>query len=166
MQVIKKRLKAFLKGSTRIALLGVGSELCGDDAAGIMVAHRLDHACRKRKSLAVFFGFSAPENLTGPIKKFAPQRLIIVDTANFKALPGEVKIIPIGKTGGVSFSTHRLPLKVIADYLLKTARCKTLVIAIKPKSVSYGAAICAEVKEATSSVFGLIKEVINNEGSR
>jgi hydrogenase 3 maturation protease len=98
MQVIKRRLKAFLKGSTRVALLGVGSELCGDDAAGIMVARRLKSSCRKKSGIAVFFGFSAPENLTGPIKKFAPERLIIVDAASFKSKPGAIKIISSGKT--------------------------------------------------------------------
>jgi hypothetical protein len=96
-----------LKGATRVVLLGVGSDLRGDDAAGMMAAERLSHTPK----LNVLLGGTAPENLTGEIKKLKPSHLLIVDAAEMKAEAGTIRLLTPEEIGGFSFSTHALPLK-------------------------------------------------------
>ena len=43
-------LQKLLKNSHRIAVLGAGSELCGDDAAGMLVAHKLKEIADDQQS--------------------------------------------------------------------------------------------------------------------
>ncbi|MDD2752350.1 MAG: hydrogenase maturation protease, partial [Candidatus Omnitrophica bacterium] len=102
---LEKHLKTRLSKAKRIAVLGVGSELKGDDAAGMLVARQI----KENKNLKVFLGSTAPENITGEIKKFAPHHLLIIDTAMMQEKSGTIKIFPGKAIGGVSFSTHRLP---------------------------------------------------------
>ena len=87
MQSLTTELKNRLKAAKRIAVLGVGSELRGDDVAGMLVAGAVQ---KKSKKIRVFLGATAPENLTGEIIKFKPTHLIIVDTADIKEKPGTI----------------------------------------------------------------------------
>ena len=65
-----KNLKPELKGASKIVVLGVGSELRGDDIAGILAAENLKG--KTSDKLQVLIGGTAPENLTGEIKKLKP----------------------------------------------------------------------------------------------
>ena len=64
-----------LLAAERVAVLGVGSALRGDDAAGILLVRRLRTFCLRTGAtrLAAFAGHSAPENLTGEICRFRPR---------------------------------------------------------------------------------------------
>lgn len=129
-------LKRLLDNAEKIAVLGIGSDLVADDAAGILVAKALEkHQGRKLK---VFLGYSAPENLTGEIIKFKPSHIVIVDSADFKKEAGYTAIIDLKDIGGTSFSTHRLPTKIIADYLVQSCGAKIVIIGIQPKTLDFG----------------------------
>ena len=70
----------------RVVLLGVGAELRGDDAAGVLIAERIESlhlpdVC----ALAVRHGAG---NLTGEIRQLSPSHLII-DTADMGEEPGQ-----------------------------------------------------------------------------
>ena len=163
MESLKKILKTKLKGAKRIAVLGVGSELRGDDVAGDLVARELESGCKykcKSPEARFFFGATAPENLTGEIKKFKPSHLIIIDSAELGSKPGTVKVLAPKDIGGVSFLTHRLPTKIMVDYLQKSLDCKVLVIGIQPKSLDFGKQPSKEVKKSAGLVSAAIKEAL------
>ncbi|MFA4905697.1 MAG: hydrogenase maturation peptidase HycI [Candidatus Margulisiibacteriota bacterium] len=147
-----KALKIKLEGARLIAVLGVGSELRGDDAAGLMVAEKLQN----RPGLGVILGGTAPENFTGEIKKLQPSHLIIVDAAEFGEKPGAVRQIDLNETGGGSFSTHSLPMKILVDYLAGYFTFKAILIGIQPKSLAYSAPVSEEVKAAVEEVASTI----------
>ena len=70
MSGLKTSLKNRLEGAAKIAVLGIGSLLRADDAAGMLVAEEVEKRCGKTKGkpeVKVFFGETAPENLTGEI---------------------------------------------------------------------------------------------------
>lgn len=159
---LKDRLKARLKGASRIAVLGVGSELRGDDSAGMLAAKSLDEWRAKGVSdggLAVFFGGSAPENITGEIKRFAPTHLIIIDALDAAEAPGAVTLIDSREIGGASFSTHRLPLEMVIEYLRNSIGCEIIIIGIKPKGIGLGETVSGEVAEAAEYVSEVIKGI-------
>lgn len=146
---LKTTLKKKLAKAARIVLVGVGSELRGDDAAGLLVAEQLQTPDSR---LITLNGGTAPENLTGEIKRLKPSHLIIVDSADFKAEPGTVKIFEPEMIGGHSFSTHSAPLKMMIDYLLSDLSFVPIVIGIQPKSLDFGAAVSPEVRAAVGTV--------------
>jgi len=160
---LKTALKKRLPDSGRIALLGVGSELRGDDAAGLLVAEYLRKSSAKNiklKNLKVFFGSTAPENLTGEIKKFKPAFLVIVDSADMDRSPGAVKLISLDEIGGISFCTHQLPLKILTDYLVQSIGCEILIIGIQPGKIDFGAPLSKEVKKSARLVSAILNEIL------
>lgn len=146
----KKRLKESLKGSGRIAVLGIGSEFLKDDKVGLVVAELVKEKLKKRRSrrTRVFLGGTAPENLTGQIRKFKPTHVIALDCADFGKKPGSIGIFEPKQDEGISFSTHRLPLAVLADYLEKTASCQMIFVAIQAKCVKFSPDLSACVRRS------------------
>jgi hydrogenase 3 maturation protease len=163
MRNLKATLKKRLRDVRRLALLGVGSELRADDAAGLLVAKRLEERCGVAVSsceVKVFYGATAPENITGEIKKFRPTHLVVVDSADAGERPGAVTLIEPEDEGGVSFSTHRLPVRLVTGYLGKFLECEMIVIGIKPKTLDFFRRPSPEVRTAVRSVSNAIEEAI------
>ncbi len=162
---LKKDLKEKLKGAKRIALLGIGSELRSDDAAGILVAKGLEGIqgrIKDKPEFKVFIGGTAPENVTGEIKKFKPTHLIIIDSAEAGKDPGSIILIDPDQIGGVSFSTHALPPKIMIDYLQDSLRCVIIMLGIQPKTIKFGETVSPAIAAAVKEVVKIIKEAIRN----
>jgi hydrogenase 3 maturation protease len=139
-----------LRQARRIAVVGVGSDLRGDDVAGILVINelRISLARSKRSVIRLFDGGTAPENITGEIIRFKPSHILLVDAAGLGLKPGAVKLLEPAEIGGVIFSTHVLPLKIMADYLKQSLSCRIIVIGIQPGRIDFGAAVSAKIKLA------------------
>jgi hydrogenase 3 maturation protease len=159
-QSLKTGLKNRLNKAKKIAVLGVGSELRGDDSAGVVIARQLENECLKNRSgqdLKVFIGDTAPENLTGEIKRFKPTHLIIIDAAEMNEMAGVVKLIDSDRIAGFSSSTHTLPIKIFTDYLVKSIGCKIIIIGIQPKKIQFNTGISKEVEKSVSHIVSAIK---------
>jgi hydrogenase 3 maturation protease len=130
-------LEGLLEGATRLAVLGVGSELRSDDAAGMLAAERLERAFPRRADFLVAKGGSAPENLTGPIAEFGPSHLVVVDCADLGLAPGSVRTMRVAGLGGLSASTHSLPLRIVVDYLVARCRCEVVMVGIQPGRLDF-----------------------------
>jgi hydrogenase 3 maturation protease len=157
--LLQKSLKNKLKGAKKVALLGVGSELRGDDGCGLWVAEHLEKGVgRKTKQckLKAFIGATAPENLTGEIKKYQPSHLIIVDAADFGKKPGTAQLIQVEKADSFSFCTHNLPIKILTDYLTKSINCEILIIGIQPKTLDFDSAPSKPVAQAAKQIAAMI----------
>lgn len=161
---LKTILKESLNGAERVAVLGVGSELKGDDRAGMMVVEHLQKKCDGSdpcSPLRVFYGATAPENLTGEIKKYRPTHLVIIDSADVSQEPGTIEVISPELVGGISFSTHMMPIKILVDYLYDALKCKIMIIGIQPKTLEYSAALSPEVRTSVRQVASAIDAVVN-----
>jgi hydrogenase 3 maturation protease len=159
MQRLVQELKSRLQKAKKIVILGVGSALRGDDVAGILVAEDLIKSCRCKK-IKVLLGHTAPENLTGQIRHFKPEYLVMVDSAEMGKRPGTAALLDLKKLSGVSFSTHQLPLNILADYIIKDIGCKILVVGIQPARLEFASLPTKEVKKAAKDVSIAIKEAI------
>jgi hydrogenase 3 maturation protease len=160
---LKKKLKSSLDGAKKIAILGVGSELRADDIAGILVAQQLEGSIdqiSKAIDLKVFLGYTAPENLSGEIRKYGPSHILIIDTADIGKMPGEVAVFTPEDSGGISFSTHKLPIKVLAQYLTQSINCRIIILGIQPKTLEFGKDVSKEVSSAVKDVSEAIKEAV------
>jgi hydrogenase 3 maturation protease len=149
---ITRLLRDSLDGTEKLAILGVGSSLKGDDAAGSEIAGRFineySEECSQR--LRVYSCSTAPENYTGAIKEFRPDHVMIIDAANASQEPGSVFLIDPEKISEVSFSTHTLPLKFLIDYIKSETGCNVTVIGIQPLDVTFGAPMSLKVRKAAT----------------
>ena len=138
----------------KIAILGVGSPLKSDDAAGILIAGKIADNFPEEDYplLRIYIGESAPENFTGEIKKFMPDHLLVIDAADLEEEPGSVTFIDMAVIKGVSFCTHMLPLNIMLDYLKLETGTEITILGIQPQNLSYDGKITDSVKVAIDEV--------------
>lgn len=148
-----KHLLNNLPHGRRVAVLGVGNELRGDDAAGVQVARRLasltapggDH-------LLVLEGGAAPEAFTGSLRRFAPQLVLLVDVAGLGAAPGSVDVLSWAETTGLSASTHTMPPSLLGAYLTQSLGCQLALIGIQPQNLGLDEPLSPEVARSVEQV--------------
>jgi hydrogenase 3 maturation protease len=163
-QNLKSLLKKSLENATKVAVLGVGSELRADDVAGMLVAQELQELCKKDggcPQLEVFLGSTAPENLTGEIKKYQPSHLIIIDAADISSDPGVISLIDPKDIAGISFSTHQMPLSLFVDYIQQSFPCQIIILGIQPKVLHVGHPPSKEVEKSVKQMAKDLAELVN-----
>lgn len=158
MPSLKQKLLALLENAARVAVVGIGSELRGDDAAGLLALEHLRKRLkivspakqqrRKKPVVKLFNGGTAPENMTGEIRRFQPGHLVMIDAVELGRRPGTIELIDIKKAENISFLTHKLPVKLMLDYLAGEMTFTTVFIGIQPKSLDFGAPVSKEVSHA------------------
>jgi hydrogenase 3 maturation protease len=122
----------------RIALIGVGNPMRGDDAAGILLARLLRPLANTNDRLFVVCAGTAPENYTGLVRRFKPDCVLFVDAAQLNERPGTIRWIPWRMTTGLSASTHTLPIYLLASYLNIEMGCQVALLGIQPAHLSFG----------------------------
>jgi hydrogenase 3 maturation protease len=150
---MRNYLRNVLRPGQKYAVLGIGSVQRSDDAAGMYFIELLS-GLTKRDDFLLIAGSTAPENFTGVIKDFSPDVLFVVDAAHMGLLPGDVKVLPACDIGGVTFSTHMLPLNVMLEYLQSESSCDLVFIGIQPQSTDYGFSMCDDVKKSVEQLAG------------
>lgn len=154
------QLTSKLGESPRVAIVGIGNTLRNDDAAGILIARELLHReCAADAShLLIVQAGHAPENVTGELRGFAPELILLIDAAEMRDVPGAICWVPIQSIERMSASTHSLPLSMLARYLTLELNCMVALIGIQPKSNGVGETISTEVLQA---VHEIVDEISN-----
>ena len=166
----QKNLQADLKRlqkpdrAPRLAVLGIGHELYGDDAVGVWLAGRLGRQVHASESLLAVEGGSAPENSTGTLRRFGPDLVLMVDAALMDLEPGKTGWLSWKDTTGFSASTHTLPLHLLAAYLTEELNCEVALLGIQPAQTRVGAALSPEVQEAAEDIAKSISEILEISG--
>jgi hydrogenase 3 maturation protease len=163
-------------GGARIAILGVGNELRGDDAAGVLVARALSKTLApdaratlvnrlpgqaRGLPLQVIEAGAAPEAFTGVLRQFEPDLVLFIDAADMSELPGTIEVIDWQATLGLDTSTHTLPLHLVAQYLVAELGCAVSLIGIQPADTSFEAALSPAVRRAVDEIAGDLPALVN-----
>ena len=74
----------------------------------------------------------APENITGELRRFRPEVVILVDAAQMDLPPGSIELILWDSTTGMSAASHMLPLSMLARYLTLEFGCAVHLLGIQP----------------------------------
>ncbi len=132
----------------RLAVVGIGQELRGDDAVGMFLASRLQgEPTRSGRLLAVEAG-PAPENFTGTLRRFRPDLVLLVDAAFMNEPAGTIGWLSWQDAAGFSASTHTLPLHLLAEYLTAELGCEVALLGIQPAQLSVGAELTPRVRQS------------------
>ncbi len=145
----------------RTCLVGIGSDLRGDDSAGLAVARELLQEQRAlcAENLLIVEGGPAPENHTSRIRAFHPELVLFVDAAHMNEAPGTIRWIPPEMIDGMSASSHSLPLSILAKYLMLELDCEVGVLGIQPGQNEFNAELGSLVRSAVDEIEGEIRHV-------
>jgi hydrogenase 3 maturation protease len=171
--------------SLRVAIVGIGHELRGDDAAGVSVARSLQsavgtihpgtarHAISRPKAgwragggkcelpLLVIDAGAAPENFTGPLRRFDPDLVLLIDAAQLNEAPGSIRWLDWQETSGLSASTHTLPPHVLAEYLVNELGCEVALIGIQPQGDEFDAPLSPPVQQAVDELVRTLERFLS-----
>ncbi len=136
----------------RIAIVGIGQELLGDDAVGLMIVRALMSVPSDQQRMLVVEGGQAPENQTGVLRRFLPNLVLLVDAAQMGAASGEVRWLTFEELEGLSASTHTLPLSMFAQYLRAEVGCEVILLGIQPAQMEFGMDLSPTVQKAMDDV--------------
>jgi hydrogenase 3 maturation protease len=145
--------------SAVVAFVGVGNELMGDDAAGMLVVQKLKTSLPAESLIQVVEGGPAPENCTGTLRKMKPGLVIFIDAGNFDAAPGSIALFGGNETEGVSAFGHTLPLNVLAKYLESELGCQSLLLVIQPEEIEYDREVSQPVLRAVDMIVSGIIDI-------
>lgn len=138
--------------NSRITILGIGNEMRGDDAAGMLVVRVLNLRVVNFEGLRIIEGGLAPENATSDLRKFSPNLVLLIDAADMGKEAGSIALIPMEQIDGMSANTHSLPLSMLARYLKLELNCEVALLGIQPKSIEMGEPVSYEVNQAVSDI--------------
>jgi hydrogenase 3 maturation protease len=145
----------------------VGQELRGDDAAGPAVVRalagrlaRTDAPAEPGPTLLILDAGPAPESQTGPLRRFAPDLVVLVDAARMGEPPGTVRWLPWQETVGLPGSTHTVPLSLLAQYLTTELACQVALLGIQPLDTEIGSPVSPPVQEAVDGIVTALVELL------
>ena len=162
----KKRLKQEILAAKKIVVLAVGNKSKGDDAAGIVCAEKLKKLVRgkARSRLKILLGSETPESLTGEIRKFRPDLVLILDAAQGTHQPGTVFIVEKDQIRDEGVSTHKISLALLVSYLEETVGCKVIVLGIQPLNLCEGAMMSVRIEKSEKKLTEYLASLFFPEG--
>ncbi len=150
----------------KVVFVGMGHPLRRDDYAGSYIAKKLKSITNgtSRNGFYVFDGEDNVEALITRIGDLAPDHVVFVDACEMKAEPGETQLVSIERTSYPFFTTHGIPLKLIAEQLLP--KSQVWLLAIQPKDTYFGEQLTPEIRRVSNSIVNsilrILKEGANN----
>lgn len=145
----------------RVVVLGVGSGIRGDDAAGVAVVEKLKRRLDSPNLLALSGG-SIPENFTSKVKGFNPSHILLIDATDFGGDPGAITLVNSDDIADWKISTHRLPLSVLMEYLQSETGAEVILVGIQPAHVRVGTEVSVSVGEAIDKLAEVLTEKLGS----
>ena len=156
--MLVEELAAELSGAKRIVILGVGSELRRDDGVGLEITRRL------KRNVPDFVKLiecgTVPESFVDPISKWRPTHILIIDSAEMGKPPGTAELINAENIGGITLSTHHMPLSILIKYLEGTTGAKTILLGIQPQDIAFGEGLTKIIQKTAKKIVKTLKEVL------
>jgi hydrogenase 3 maturation protease len=149
-----------------MAIVCVGNELCGDDAAGVEAARRLKAARAEGLPWDVYDTQTVPESFLMKIVERRPECVLLIDALDFGASPGAVELFPVDKLSGQGPSTHGPAPLAFLDVLHMMHPCRRAVLGIQPKEGGFGRAMCEPVAAAVDMVVTALEALAARERER
>jgi hydrogenase 3 maturation protease len=149
-EITEGSFKKILRG--KVVLFGIGSILRGDDALGPALTEQL----MGRVNAVCINAEGSPENFVGKIIKENPDTLLIVDAVHMDLNPGEYRVLSPEELEDTVFSTHDIPLTILADYLRSEKKMDIYILGVEPRHLALGCDLSPEIKKTVEH----LKEMI------
>ncbi|MFX1597778.1 MAG: hydrogenase maturation peptidase HycI [Promethearchaeota archaeon] len=156
--MLTEELAEELSGAKRIAVLGVGSELRRDDGVGLEIVKRLKGNIPA--SVKLIECGTVPESFVDSVSKWKPTHILIIDSAEMGKSPGTSELIKAENIGGITLSTHHMPLSILIKYLESTTGAKVVLLGVQPQDITFGEGLTTIIQETAREIVAILKEVL------
>jgi hydrogenase maturation protease len=132
----------------------------GDDYVGSFIAKALMNVARAN-DVILFDVEDSIEWVILKIAKCTPKHVILIDACEMNLDAGEVSLIPLAETNYPFFTTHGIPLKLLATKFIPKA--ETWILAIQPQLMQFTGAqstLSSPVLAAANSVSKFIGSIL------
>jgi len=161
-----RTLKEELHDWSRVAILGLGNELGGDDGLGLLAARKIKQTLPDDiDGVEILETGVAPENFTGVLRKSLPSHVILIDSAEMGEKAGCIKLVDAQKIKEVFPSTHSLPLSTLAKYIEQEFGAKVIILGIQPKEISFSTEVSVEIVNSVNQLAKIIIESLDKKAS-
>ncbi len=160
-QDIRERLEELI-ADRKIVLMGVGNEVRGDDAFGVMLGERIEH----RIEPTVFVTHDLPEDYAVKAADLKPDVVLVLDAIDFHGEPGEVHLVAAKDVPPTPGVTHRPSLEMMARFIELDAGAETWVLGVQPRmdALGVGDEMSEPVARALDELEELLVELLSAEG--
>ncbi len=152
----RERAASVIDPAARIVVCGIGNDLRGDDAAGVLCLRSLERrvASTGPGPRAVLFidGGETPENETSRIRAFCPDLVILIDAARSGRKPGDVFLVEKEAISDEEVSTHRISLALLVRFIEESIGARVLFLGIEPKTTESGSPVSPAVLRAIAAI--------------
>lgn len=147
---LRRLISEARKNKKKIAVIGLGNDLCSDDSAGNLVASNI--AVRMPPDVTPVVAGTVPQAAVADILRAKPAVVICIDSADFEARPGTICLARYKDKGFSAIKSHSTSLSRLIGYLAQFIDCDFYALAIQAKDVSYGGEPTPEVEDAIREV--------------
>jgi len=116
---------------------------------------------KKLKNLMLINAESTLEKYTEKVEQFNPTHVMILDAANFKGIPGEIKLITSDQFGKQPISTHRLPLSIFISIIENVTGAKVILLGIQPESTNFMENMSSKLEETASFIANKLIQILS-----
>jgi hydrogenase 3 maturation protease len=154
---VENGLKEFISGAKRVAILGIGNDLRTDDGLGPFIVNSL---CIKDSDIMIENVGSVPEGFARPLTEFGAECVILVDAADMRKPPGHVELVTKDRIGGITISTHSMPLSFLMMYLEQQTGGKSILLGVQPKSIQFGEGLNPEIQTVAEWIISMLERLL------
>ncbi|MCE5296727.1 MAG: hydrogenase maturation protease [Euryarchaeota archaeon] len=148
---VEDELRAWLAGSSKVVVAGIGNAIRMDDYVGVKIVEDLRDKMPERVHLIECE--TVPESFVDEIIGIRPTHVLLIDAAVLGHRPGTAHLYDVEEVIGIpTISTHTLPLRVFCDYVEQLTGAKIALILIEPKIADFGEGLTPEVAAAAIEV--------------
>ena len=101
-----------------------------------------------------------PENATGPLRRFKPQLILMVDAADLGLEAGEIQFVELDQVRGFSASSHSLPLSVLAGFMASEFNCEVSLFCVQPQRLDFEASLTPRVNQAVNQLVNEFESIL------
>lgn len=135
----------------KVLILGVGNRSRGDDGLGSHLAERL----KGKLNVPLIDAGNVPENFLRQIEAAQAELVLVLDTADLRAEPGDLALLDISEIGSMSISTHTVNLHLLFKVIPVNRRPQVLVLAVQPQATDFGTRMSLTARSAMQGLESL-----------
>lgn len=155
-QIQLRELLTSCSSEARLAIVGVGHPMRADDYVGSYTVKAIMEATDGAlpEGAYLFDAEDSVEAFIGNLAKLGLKHVVFIDACEMGLRPGEASLLSVAETSYPFFTTHGIPLKVLAERLLSES--KVWVLAIQPKQTGFDLSMSQEIQLTATNVSELI----------
>jgi len=146
------KLSDLLKGK-KVAIVGVGNRLRGDDGVGSVIAEQLQSLVGEK--VLIIDAETVPENYLGVLLDAKPEIVLFVDAVDFGGEVGNWTLVPLSVLADKIPSTHTVSLKLLGQ-ILESNGIESWLLAIQPNQFGFGLAMSEPVASTAQSLVKIL----------